>query len=97
MSDLDLDLQELRNRARAIRSTADRIRAVEDDARIIAGLVGNETLAKKVNEFGTSWGITRGRIVKQLELIADMLDSIVNAFEAVDCKMARAIRGESAS
>jgi hypothetical protein len=58
----------------------------------LAGLVGHDRLARKVNEFSDSWDINRDKLEKSLEFISDSLSAIIDTFTELDSAQAKALR-----
>lgn len=91
MSDLRIDLDELRRAAASVRTVVSIFSHVEPVAHEVAGLTGYEGLAHRVHEFADSWDIARARLSERLAFIADALGAVADTLEHVDLELKDAI------
>lgn len=91
MANLNIDYDELL-RARTdiddVLSSFSRANAVSSD---IAGLVGHNGLASKVNDFADSWDISREKLHESLEFISESLTAVIDTFQELDAAQAASL------
>ncbi|MEP6482469.1 MAG: hypothetical protein ABJA94_10730 [Rhodoglobus sp.] len=94
MSDLNIDYGELSKARSEIDAAASTFSAAGKVSSDISSLVGHPGLASKVDEFSSSWDISRNKLEKSLEFISESLQSVLDTFQEVDRAQATALRSE---
>ena len=90
MTDLELDLTELRaakSRVETALSTFQSAERVGDD---LGELTGERRLASKVGDFAGNWDYNRGKLEEQLTTVRDWLQAIDETMTELDRSMADA-------
>lgn len=88
MSDIELDLTELRIARSRVESALETFRDADRVGDDLADLTGEHRLAGKVRDFAGNWDHNRGKLEEQLVTVRDWLDEIEQSMTELDHSMA---------
>lgn len=90
MSDLQLDLSDLRLAKARVTTSLTTFQEAGRVGEDISGYTGEDRLRGKVRDFADNWDYNRGKLQEQLEFLRDALEAVVTSMEEVDAELERA-------
>lgn len=88
MGRLQVDTDQLRDTARAVRTITAGLSSLSNDAEGVADAFGHSGLADAYGDYVNGWRIHRERLLTAVEGLAEMCDQVAQAFEDVDYGLA---------
>ncbi len=95
MSDLDIDIDLLRETGAALRVVATEFEHANDNSDHAADATGHDGLADRVREFAHNWDDRRGKMLESIAFLAEAGVGIGDTFAEIETELVGCLRGDS--
>lgn len=91
---LRVDTKLLREAGASLRVVATEFEHANANSEDVADAVGHHGLAGKIHEFADNWDDKRGKMMEDIQQLAEAAKGTGEAFERLDTELAASLRGE---
>lgn len=91
MSDLKLDLSELRQLGAELAQVQSAFENADTDASALSSAVGDSNLSGKVHDFASGWSHKRDAMAASVKALHELLQNMTDGFTKLDGELAKAI------
>jgi hypothetical protein len=95
MSDLKIDIQQLRDSAKALKLISSEFTDANDNSDTLADAVGHSDLADHIRTFAHNWDYRRSEIVKVVGDLEKKMAETADGFEKVDKNLADKVKPQT--
>ena len=91
MSDLQINMTQLRGLANDLKSIADEFKNADNNSEDAADATGDDELRGKVQDFADKWSVKRAEMGENVTKLQGIIQSVVDTFTQVDDELAKAL------